>query len=248
MADPKAFILHLERATQRRPQVERLSAALPAPSEILAAVDGAALSAREVEAIYTRAKFRPRYPFALVRAEIGAFLSHRRAWERIVAENLDFGLIFEDDADLDGKGFAKTYAAALRTRSLWDYALLPAPSTRVAGKTLASEGEIALVRPNNPPLRAIGQFVSRQAAARLLAATTVFDRPVDTFLQMSWVTGQELLAFVPSGLRDASTTIGGTTVGRKAMGLADKIAHEAARPIYRANVFVWHKLFGKQAG
>ena len=104
MSAPKAFILHLERAAGRRANVETLRARLPIESEILPAVDGARLSAEEAKAAYVRSRFAPRYPFALGLPEIGAFLSHRAAWRRIVDEGLDFACVFEDDAEIDQDG------------------------------------------------------------------------------------------------------------------------------------------------
>jgi GR25 family glycosyltransferase involved in LPS biosynthesis len=238
--EPIAFILHLERAAQRRPQVERLRAALPCASEIVAATDGKSLAQDDVDAVCVRQLHRPRFSFALNPAEIGAFLSHRAAWRRIVEEGLDYGLVFEDDAEIDAATFARTSDFARATRADWDYALAPAPQTRVAGAILAQADGAALIRPNTPPLRAIAQFVSGAAARRLLAATEKFDRPIDTFLQMSWVTGVELLAIKPSGVRDVSGDIGGSTIQRKRMGLAEKIRHELVRPWYRAQVRAWH--------
>ena len=240
MSETKAFILHLERAVQRRPQVERLRAALTCASEIVEATDGAKLAGADVAAVYARQLHRPRFSFALNRAEIGAFLSHRAAWRLIVEQNLDYALVFEDDAEIDAAAFARTCEVARQTRRLWDYALAPAPQTRIAGAILAERDGIALIRPKSPPLRAIAQFVSQDAARRLLAATETFDRPIDTFLQLSWVTGVELLAIKPSGVRDVSGAVGGSTIQRKRMAVWEKLRHEIARPVYRAQVSAWH--------
>ncbi len=130
-------------------------------------------------------------------------------------------------------------ALARDTRPLWSYALAPSEKTPVRGKILAQGDGVALIRPGNPPLRAIAQFVSAQAARRLLEATERFDRPVDTFLQMSWVTGVELLALKPSGVRDASAGIGGSTIQAKKKPLSHRLARETLRPLYRAQVRLW---------
>ncbi|HUO54078.1 MAG TPA: glycosyltransferase family 25 protein [Rhodoblastus sp.] len=240
MSDLKAFIIHLERSVQRRPQVELLRAALPCASEILDATDGGQLTQDEINRVYGRRLCNPPYPFSLNRGEIGVFLSHRAAWRRILAEGLDYALVFEDDAALDPETFARTCAFAQETRKLWTYALAPSEKTPVRGRSLAHGHGLALIRPDNPPLRAIAQFVSAQAAQKLLAATERFDRPVDTFLQMSWVTGVELLAFQPSGVRDASAGLGGSTIQARKKPLAQKIARESLRPFYRAQVRLWH--------
>ncbi len=239
----RAFIIHLERAAGRRPTVERLRADLPVASDILPAVDGAALSEAEVAPVYRRAVHEPGYPFALGRGEIGAFLSHREAWRGIVAQNLAFGIVFEDDAAIDPERFAALLGFLQARREQWDYVLTPAIEPR-GEPILAAEG-FSLVRPHAPPLRAIGQFVSRAAAERLLAVTTSFDRPVDTFLQMAWITGVPILTATPTPLRDVSPDTGGTTVQRRRMPVMDRLKHEVLRPIYRAKVL---KLYRQETG
>ena len=242
MSGPKAFILHLERATSRGPNVRSLSANLPIDSEVLAAIDGARLSAEEVEQAYARRRFRPIYPFPLTRTEVGVFLSHRAAWRRIVDDALDFAFIFEDDAAIDPSAFAALVDFVTLERPAWDYVLLPAQPIR-SGTPVASRGGLTLLRPDAPPLRAIAQIVSRDAAKRLLDRTLPFDRPIDTLMQMPWVTGQPVLVASPSPVRDVSRETGGSTVQRKSMSLAERLRHEALRPIYRAQVLArsrWH--------
>jgi glycosyl transferase, family 25 len=241
VSSAKAFILHLERATGRRANVEALRAGLPIESEILPAVDGARLSAEDVKAAYARSRFRPRYPFALRPGEIGAFLSHRGAWRRIVDEGLDFAVVFEDDAEIDRERFAALLDFVVAERARWEYVLLPAAGLEPAGAAIAGGGGFTLLKPHSPPLRAIGQIVSRKAAERLLAISTPFDRPVDTFLQMAWVTGVTMLAATPTPVRDVSRETGGTTVQRKRMGALQRLHHEIMRPIYRAKVLALYR-------
>jgi GR25 family glycosyltransferase involved in LPS biosynthesis len=247
LSQSKAFILHLASAVQRRAQVDRLRAALPFASEIVDAADGANLSQQEIDRVYARQLYRPRYSFALTRPEIGVFLSHRAAWRRIVDEGLDYAAIFEDDAEIDPAGFAEVCGFMAESRDDWSYVLAPAPQTSIAGTVVQQKNGVALIRPGNPPLRAIAQFVSNDAARKLLAATEKFDRPIDTFLQMSWVTGVELLALRPSAVRDASQDIGGSTIKRKQLSFAQRVHHELARPLYRAQVRAWHA-FAKKTG
>ena len=240
---PKAFILHLERAIARRSNVETLRARLPIASEIVSAVEGGRLAAHDINRAYVRQRFRPRYPFALWPAEIGAFLSHRAAWRRIVNDNLDFAFVFEDDAQIDAARFRALFDFMIAERKRWDYVVVPAASRPPAGAAVARSGDLALVRPNAPPLRAIAQAVSRAAAERLLFVTEPFDRPIDTFLQMAWVTQQQVLAASPSPVRDVSRETGGTTVQRKSLGLFERLRHEAMRPIYRTQVLARYRRY-----
>ncbi len=239
---PRAFIIHLERAANRKPNVDALRARLPIESEILPAIDGRSLSPAAVGAAYVRARFSPRYPFDLSLAEIGAFLSHRGAWRRIVAENLDFGFVFEDDAAIDPDQFSSILEFVTTERPRWDYVLMPAAGLEPSGAVVVvrSDGRTLLL-PHAPPLRAIGQVVSRAAAEQLLQVTAPFDRPVDTFLQMAWITGVMLLVATPTPIRDVSRDSGGTTVQRKRMGLLPRLRHEAMRPVYRAQILARYR-------
>jgi GR25 family glycosyltransferase involved in LPS biosynthesis len=241
LSAPKAFIIHLKRAAGRKATVEALRARLPIESEILPAVDGRLLSEEAVEAAYARARFSPCYPFALALTEIGAFLSHRAAWSRLVAENLEFAFVFEDDAAVDSNLFAALVEFAATERGRWDYILMPAQGLEPSGAVVARRGALSLLRPHTPPLRAIGQIVSRAAAERLLQITSPFDRPVDTFLQMAWVTNVTLLVATPTPVRDVSRDTGGTTVQRRRMGPLRRLYHEAMRPIYRAQILARYR-------
>jgi glycosyl transferase family 25 len=237
---PKAFILHLERARAREATVQTLRASLPIESEVLAAVDGSQLTPREVDEVSAPRRFRPSYPFPLTRTEVAVFLSHRAAWRRIGEEDLDFAFIFEDDAEIDRAAFTALVEFVALERRAWDYVLLPAQPIR-SGTPVASRGGLTLLRPDAPPLRAIAQIVSRAAAKRLLERTLPFDRPIDTLMQMTWVTGQPLMVASPSPIRDVSRETGGSTVQRKSMGFLDRLRHEAMRPIYRAQVLARYR-------
>jgi GR25 family glycosyltransferase involved in LPS biosynthesis len=248
LSAPKAFIIHLERAAGRRASVEALREQLPIESEILPAVEGRLLAPEAVEAAYVRARFSPRYPFTLGLPEIGAFLSHRAAWRRIVAEGLDHALVFEDDAAINSALFASLLEFLTTERARWDYVLMPAAGLEPSGAIVARRGAFSLLRPHAPPLRAIGQVVSRSAAERLLALTAPFDRPVDTFLQMAWISGITLLVAAPTPIRDVSANTGGTTVQRRRKGLIRRLRHEAMRPIYRAQVLALYRRHLAHAG
>ncbi len=240
MSGPKAFILHLERASSRAATVQSLRASMAIEGEVLAAVDGARLTPQEVDRAYARRRFRPTYPFSLTRTEVGVFLSHRLAWRRIVDDALDFAFIFEDDAQIEPFQFAALVEFVTFERPAWDYVLLPAQRIR-NGVVVARRGDFTLMRPDAPPLRAIAQIVSFAAAKRLLDRTLPFDRPVDTLMQMTWITGQPVLVASPSPIRDVSLETGGSTVQRKSMSVVERFRHEAMRPIYRAQVLARYR-------
>src|ERR1700675_3936450 len=103
---------------------------------------------------------------------------------------------------MPGDQFAGLLDFVVAERARWGDLFLPRAGLGPAGAAIAGGGGFSLLKPHSPPLRAIGQIVSRKAAERLLAISTPFDRPVDTFLQMAWVTGVTMLAATPPPLRD----------------------------------------------
>ena len=170
LSAPKAFIIHLERAAGRRASVEALRARLPIESEILPAVDGRArLAEADRGGLCARSRFSPRYPFALGLPEIGAFLSHRAAWRRIVDEGLDFAFVFEDDAAIDAARVRRPARFRGRRARPLD---LRAPAGGGAGAVPARRrprrGEFALLRPHSPPLQ--GDRTDRFARGRRASA------------------------------------------------------------------------------
>ena len=79
------LVIHLGRATARRPLAERLVAECGVPARILDAVDGRALEAKgALTALAMPQPLEPRFPFPMGPGEYGCFLSHRDAWEALV--------------------------------------------------------------------------------------------------------------------------------------------------------------------
>jgi GR25 family glycosyltransferase involved in LPS biosynthesis len=81
----------------------------------------------------------------------------------------------------------------------------------------------------------VAQLVSREAAIRLLKASERVDRPVDVLLQMAWATAVVPKSVVPSGIREISSCLGGSTLTQDRTWLS-KCRHEILRPIYRTRI------------
>jgi len=228
----KAFIIHLRRATARQPHVEKLAAAFPGPVEIVDAVDGSLLSDEAQADVYVRNLHRPSYPFELRPAEIGCFLSHRMCWQRIVDQDLPFALVFEDDASLETGVATEALQLAEIHIAQSGYIQLPVRPASDNAPVVARGRDARLLRPRIVPLRLSGQMISRSAAQTLLRLTNVFDRPVDTFLQMFWLTGIRPLTVEPSGLSDCTQEAGGSTISRH-KPLGERLMRELRRFRYR---------------
>jgi glycosyl transferase family 25 len=232
----RTFIIHLPRALGRQAQVAHLSEAAPYGAEVLDAVEGAALSDEEREEAYSGTKIhRPKYPFALNAGEIGCFLSHRAAWQKIVDEGLDAALILEDDVQIEDEVFANSLTLAEAHIENFGYIQFQVRPIKGAFRVLAEDGGRKLVTPTITPLRTSAQLVSAKAAAHLLQITARFDRPIDTFLQMHWITGIPLACALPSGVSDRTAQTGGSSISKK-LPLQQKMRREIQRALYRRAV------------
>ncbi len=232
----KSFIIHLQRSSGREAQVKDLISKSPFETEIVDAVDGAKLSQAEIDACFSeKPLLQPVYPFGLNAGEIGCFLSHMRAWQKIVDQDLTAGLVFEDDVQID----TEIFAAALGAAKAWspDYGFIQFQVRKVApdNPELGQIGSNKLVRPVPTLLRCSAQLVNNATAKKLLELTARFDRPVDTLLQMHWITGVQPVCVVPSGVTDRTQETGGSTLSLK-RPMHVKILREIMRFSYRRKI------------
>ncbi|MCT7374872.1 glycosyltransferase family 25 protein [Chelativorans salis] len=232
----EAFIIHLARAHGRARQVERLRQSLPLPVTVIDAVDGQTLPEEKVAEVYKPRLHRPRYPFPLRISEIACFLSHRKAWAAIVDRKLDAGLVVEDDVEIDTARFAEVFDLALAHMQGNDLVRFPKKARGEKGRVAAHSGVARLIAPRHPRLGMQAQLVSRDAAKALLTFTHVFDRPVDTTVQMQWLHGVRVLSAMPVAIREVAGELGGTTVQGKGKPFVEVLAREVQRTIYRASV------------
>lgn len=232
----QTLIIHLPRAIGRQDQVAHLSKATPYKTEVLDAVEGATLSDAERAEVYSGTMIHsPKYPFKLNSGEIGCFLSHRAAWQKIVDDGLSAALILEDDLQIDHEVFASSLKLAEAHVGNHGYIQFQVRPIKGAFRVLVKSGDRKLVAPMVTPLRTSAQLVSAKSAAHLLQITADFDRPIDTFLQMHWITGIPLVCVLPSGVSDRTAQTGGSTISNK-VPLRQKLRREVKRALYRRAV------------
>lgn len=87
----KALVINLDRSVERWKTLKPSLSSLGMQVDRVSAIDGRQLRDAEIEAIVVAGRTPSR-------GEIGCFLSHRKTWETIVAQQLGPTLILEDDA------------------------------------------------------------------------------------------------------------------------------------------------------
>ena len=230
------LVIHLPSATERRRNVGTILKVLPDAHEI-EAVDGRVPGAEGRIEILSGTLHDPTYPFELLPGEVGCFLSHRKCWQRIVDEGWDYALIVEDDMGLNLKAYDDLQDLLKRNATPDSYIRLPPKNREVQHHVDDTQGALSLITPRVVGLQTTAQLVGRKAAERLLKVTEKIDRPVDTFLQMHWITGLHMQAIQPMAVIELHFSGNSSTVQQKtSKGLGAKLTREWNRASYRSRV------------
>ncbi len=234
MQPMRSFIIHMPDSTARQANAERLCDDLPSGA-LFDAVNGRDPTQIAGVKYHGGDLHSPNYPFALRPAEIGVFQSHRRIWQKMVDEGIELALITEDDLQIDPVLFPKALELLLRHATPDHYIRLPVKQRETPAKVLEDQDGLQLILPRVIGLQCICQCVGRHAAARLLKATQEIDRPVDTFLQMHWITQQPVHALLGTGNQEVAAQIGGSTIQQKTPKKG-KLTRELKRAFYRTRI------------
>lgn len=168
--------INLDRSTGRRDHMLAEAARVGITLTRLPAVDGAAMT----ETNYTRWHPAAGAMHRLSRAEVACFLSHRKAWQDVVAGDARFGAVFEDDllfADnaalfFDDDTWIPYGADLIKIETTSRKVMLQKP-------LLVTHDHRKLGALASTHLGGGGYILSRDFAARLLQATEPITVPVD---------------------------------------------------------------------
>jgi len=230
----QSFILHLARSTEREGLVSDLMAVLP-NAQVLPAVDGTALTQQERDEAYQPRLVKPHFPFDCKAGELGCFLSHRNVWKALIASDAEMIWVAEDDVAIEASDFQQMAALVAPHANTNSLIRVPIKHRERPSDVIATSGDMQLIRPKILGLTTAMYLIGRDAAQRLLDASAPFDRPVDTFLQMRWMTGVDSLAVMNSGARSAAFDVGGSTIQTK-KSISQELKRVTARATYRAHV------------
>jgi len=230
----RSYIIHMRGDPARQSNAEHLLDVLPNATIADAVIGRDVFSAT---ATAPGSQHIPHYPFALSPGEVGCFLSHRRCWQMIVDQGLDFALIAEDDLAIDPAFWPEVLDLIQSHASVDTYIRMPAKHREHSVSDVAAGKRAKLFLPRVIGLQTVFQVVGRNAAERLLAASEVLDRPVDTFVQMHWVTGQVVHTIHPNGVRELTSELGGSTIQKKSRA-GNTLAREFKRAWYRTQVYL----------
>jgi glycosyl transferase family 25 len=148
--------------------------------------------------------------YGLTKGEVGCFLAHRKAWEKVVELGSD-SLVMEDDARMEPNlpAHLALLAESIKGR---DLAIRLYSFRHPPGKVWRRLTEqIAVIRPLVAGSSAVAYVLTPQCARHLLAASEVFWLAVDEYMDDEFAHGCAILQAKPELIRhedDGSSLIG----------------------------------------
>lgn len=186
----KIFVINLDESKDRWLDSQKQLTGIK--FERVQAVDGGALDVIQKHKHFSHRLNRQQYHKVLTTGEIGCYLSHRKVWEKIVDDNLDFAIVLEDDFILNAE-LATLINNITQISDPWHCIKLaeyPVKRKVIVAKPV---GLSHLVSYDKVPARTCAQAISLPGAKRLLSMSEEFGRPVDIDLQHWWE--DDLLVF-----------------------------------------------------
>jgi glycosyl transferase family 25 len=210
-----SYVINLADNTARLDAVTKIMTAQGIAFERVEGVNGWALTEAEIARTYDAMRNAKEGRHPLVPAEIGCYLSHIAAWQRIAVGDAAGGFIFEDDFDATSQLGPVLRALSADTAGDWDMTKLFTLDKDVdlcGARSLLDD--VLIGTPYRVPTCLIGYALTKSAAARLVAQALPFFRPVDEDQKFVWETGLRVALVLPPPvvLGDQQTVTG--TVGR----------------------------------
>ncbi|WP_339633469.1 glycosyltransferase family 25 protein [uncultured Sneathiella sp.] len=236
---PPVFVINRLNDDHRRADMTERLAKVGLSATFIEAVDGYQLDIDNLPE-YDREKRRRYFGKDLKAGEIGCLLSHKKIYEKMVAENIPRALILEDDVFLADK-FKDVLEDIQRTSLPWDLIRFVGHGKvfDIGFRRLAAlRHDYSITRVPTSPSGAYAYLLTLGAANRLLRFMQKNWVPVDIIHSRAWQTGLETLLIHPSPITpdlDGPSTIGDERFDRaKQITGLTKLLH----PFYR----FWYKL------
>jgi glycosyl transferase family 25 len=198
-----AFIINLNRDASRWQNISRALSRFNVPYERVSAIDARKRITLVRRVVHRDFQFAPANR-ALTDGEVCCYLSHIAALKRVVRQNLQMAMIFEDDVIFDGR-FLPFYESDLprflAASDIVKFEGIHYSHTSKSGIPIADGKTAQLVLRLRPTLGAAAYAVTRNGALALIKALSVTDRPFDhklAYYDRHWANYAETQPFLAS--------------------------------------------------
>jgi glycosyl transferase family 25 len=208
---PPIWVLNLRRSVERRNYITSHLASLGLPFELIEAVDGRALSRRDLDTLYSPRESVRLIGRELTLGEIGCYLSHLKLYRKQIDEGWDEVVIFEDDAVVD----PALFEVLSQRRSLpadWDLVLFNDVRAPVSFWGSRPFGRFRCVKFASTAWCTVGYILRRSGAQKLLAHGYPVRVQLDGLTGGSIRTGVRLYGIDPHCVRQLSEDASNSTM------------------------------------
>jgi len=174
------YLINLDCAADRLLSMDKQLSEIGISYERVPAIKGSNLTEAEINTEYSAALNKKFFRAALTLGEIGCYISHRNIWRKMVAENIEFAVVLEDDMIIENN-FIKLFSLS---EVLKKYNLIKLADNRnhLPKQKSKLDQEFELVNFTKIPNCTTGYTINLAGANKLLARE-VFYRPVDIDIQ-----------------------------------------------------------------
>jgi len=204
MRNLQTLVISMLRSPDRRQRASEELAKTTIDWQFLDAVDGKLLEFPIPE--YDAKKVERLLGFSLMAGEVGAFLSHKKAWQACIDQNKPT-LIFEDDFILFPQ-FEKTIDYLLNEYTEWNLVRLQALEDSPFN-VIKDVGTWVIAKNQIDALGCTAYLVKPAAALKLIEGARSIYEPIDHYIEHKAVHGLSFLAVrpYPSGISRTPTTV-----------------------------------------
>ena len=182
------FVINLDRATDRWVYTQYSLTKNKIEAQRVSAIDGRKLSPEQLNSLVPDLEDISKIlcPRAISPGEIGAFLSHKECWRRLVSSEHNWALIMEDDLCFSSKAvdFMSTTSWIPKGINLVQLFVFKEKWEAIVDKkSFMVSNDAVLYHPYKPnPIGSQAYFISKKAAQCALNLSEKLMSPVDEFL------------------------------------------------------------------
>jgi glycosyl transferase family 25 len=208
------YVINLDRSPHRwasiLPQVQQLDF----PMKRIAAIDGRLLPETEIDKLMDKSSFLAFQGRPFHKGEVGAALSHVKAWKMLLDSPYAYALVFEDDVIFDPKRVQRLASLLAETPNDWDMAVFKTDKRSGSPLTLRSlGGEDKLVIHLRTTWGLCGYLINRKAAAVLAENAFPMKLDIDLYSKRFWESGLKIVSIEPKFFAEDNFP---TDIGEKA--------------------------------
>ncbi len=229
-----SYIINLDRSKDRLAYVQPRINALGYPVVRFPAVDGYNLTKETLSRVVSKNFYSYTGDYADL-GTIGCALSHAKVWEKFLATDADYALIFEDDVYFSAAELQPILTELIKNHNMWDIVNLQVGhrGLPITAKKLASG--YAIVHYLTKVTNAGAYLISRASAKKLLANAYPIRMPIDHYFLRGWDLDLKVVGVEP---RLVFQKFGNSNIQTPVQIF---IKHKNVQP--NAWTLLWHELF-----